>query len=74
MAVSYKKLWHILIDRDMKKKDLEALAGVNHYMMNRMSRNENVKTEVLGKICKALDCKVEDIVDFLPDEDDKTEK
>ena len=54
MAVSYKKLWHLLIDRDMKK----------------MSRDENVTTEVLGKICAALNCKVEDIVDFLPDNDE----
>ena len=68
MAVSYKKLWHILIDRDMKNKDLEALAGINHYTMNKMSRDENVTTDILGKICVALDCKVEDIVDFLPDE------
>ena len=68
MAVSYKKLWHILIDRDMKKKDLETLAGINHYTMNKMSRDENVTTDILGKICTALDCKVEDIIDFLPDE------
>lgn len=66
MQISYKKLWHILIDRDMKKKDLESLAGINHYTMNKMSRDENVTIDVLGKICLALDCKVEDIVDFLP--------
>lgn len=65
MAVSYKKLWHILVDRDMKKKDLEALAGLSHYTM---SRDENVTTEVLGKVCAALDCKVEDIIDFIPDD------
>ena len=69
MAVSYKKLWHILIDRNMKKKDLEALAGINHYTMSKMSRDENVTTDVLGKVCAALDCKVEDIIDFLPDEE-----
>ena len=68
MAASYKKLFKLLIDRDMKKKDLEALAGINHYTMNKMSRDENVTTDILGKICVALDCKVEDIVDFLPDE------
>lgn len=68
MAVSYKKLWHILVDRDMKKKDLEALAGLSHYTMSKMSRDENVTTEVLGKVCAALDCKVEDIIDFIPDD------
>lgn len=61
-----KKLWHILVDRDMKKKDLEALAGLSHYTMSKMSRDENVTTEVLGKVCAALDCNVEDIIDFLP--------
>ncbi len=68
MAVSYKKLWHILIDKDMKKKDLEELAGINHYTMNKMSRGEDVTIEILGKICIVLGCKVEDIVDFLPNE------
>jgi len=67
MAVSYKKLWHILVDREMKKKDLEAAAGISHYMMSKMSRDENVTTEVLGKICTALDCRVEDIMDFIPE-------
>ena len=52
----------------MKKKDLEELAGINHYTMNKMSRGEDVTIEILGKICIALGCKVEDIVDFLPNE------
>lgn len=69
MAVSYKKLWHILVDRNMKKKDLEALAGLSHYAMSKMSRNENVTTEVLGKVCAALECKVGDIIEFIYDED-----
>ena len=68
MDVSYKRLWKLLIDRDMKKKDLENLAGLSHYTMSKMSRDENVNTEVLGRICKALDCKVEDIMDFIPEE------
>ena len=70
MAVSYKKLWHILLDRDMKKKDLENLAGLSHCTMSKMSRDENVNIEVLGKVCAALDCKVENIIDFIPDEED----
>ena len=65
MAVSYKKLWHLLLDRDMKKKDLESLAGINHYTMKKLSRDENVTTDIVGKICAALDCKVEDIMDFI---------
>lgn len=70
MAVSYKKLWHLLIDRDMKKKDLESLAGVNHYTMRKLSRNENVTTDIIGRICVALDCKVEDIMDFIQEIDE----
>lgn len=71
MAVCYKKLWHILIDREMKKKDLEELAGINHYTMNKMSRGETVTADVLGKLCNALNCKVEDIIDFIPDDNEE---
>lgn len=68
MAVSYKKLWHILLDRDLKKKKFQELAGLTGYAMNRLSRDENVTTDVLGKICKALNCTMDDIIDFLPDD------
>ena len=64
MAVSYKKLWHILLDRDMKKKDLENLAGLSHYTMSKMSRDENVNTEVLVKICSVLKCDISDIMEL----------
>ena len=65
MAVSYKKLWHILLDRDLKKKDLEQMAGITEYMMRKLTNNEHVSTEVLGKISKALHCPVEDFVEFI---------
>ena len=67
MAVSYKKLWHILLDRDMKKKDLEELAGISVYTVKRLTHNENVTTEVLAKISKALGCTIDDIVDYTED-------
>lgn len=67
MAVSYKKLWKMLIDRDMKKKDLESAAGVSHYTMNKLMHGENVTVDVLGRICKALDCSVDDIMEFIND-------
>ena len=69
MAISYKKLWHILLDRDMKKKDLERLAGINEYTTKKLTRNENVSAEVLGKISIALGCHIDDFVEFTPDED-----
>ena len=68
MAVSYKRLWKILIDRDMKKKDLAELADLSTYTITKMSKGENVTTDTLGKICKALDVRLEDIMEFIPEE------
>ena len=68
MAVSYKKLWHILLDRDMDRKDLEQLAHVSHYTMTKMGKNQDVSTEALRNICAALNCKLDDIIEFLPDD------
>ena len=68
MAVSYKKLWKLLIDKDMKKKDLCALVGISPSSLTKMGKNGHVTTEVLAKICKALDCSVEDIMEFVQEE------
>ena len=69
MAISYKKLWKLLIDRDMKKKDLMALAGVSQSSITKMGRNDNVNTEVLVRICLALNCDLGDIAEIiLPEE------
>ena len=67
MKANYKRLWHILLDRDMKKKDLAQIAGVSTYTINKLNKNENVTVEVLGKICKALDCTLDDIMAFEED-------
>ena len=67
MAVSYKKLWKLLIDKDMIKKDLRELTGVSTTTMSRLSKGENVSTEILSKICSALGCDVGDIMEFVPD-------
>lgn len=68
MEVSYKKLWKILIDRDMKKKDLCAAAGVSHASMAKLGKNENVTTDVLVKICTALNCDIGDIMELVPED------
>lgn len=68
MAVSYKKLWKLLIDRDMKKKDLCAKAGISSASVTKMGHNGHVTTEILLKICTALDCKVEDIMEIAPEQ------
>ena len=65
MAVSYKKLWKMLIDKDMKKKDLCAKAGISPASITKMGKGGHVTTEVLVKICTALDCGVEDIMEIV---------
>ena len=67
MAVSYNKLWHMLLDRGMKKRDLQRATGISDYAIKKLTRNENVPVEVLGKISKALDCAIEEFVDFSDD-------
>lgn len=67
MASSYKKLWKLLIDRDMKKKELEEKANISHYTMNKLNHGANVTTDVLERICEALDCSMDDIMEFVPD-------
>lgn len=68
MAVSYKKLWHLLIDRNMKKKDLQTVANLTSHAMRKLSRNEAITTDTLAKICRSLECTVDDIMDVLPEE------
>lgn len=67
MAISYKKLWKLLIDRDMKKKDLQNIAGISSATITKLGKNENVNTEVLEKICRALECDISNIMEIIPD-------
>ncbi len=69
MVMSYNKLWKLLIDRGLIKKDLREMAGLSTNVIAKMGKNGDVSTEVLRKICKALDCRLEDIVEILPDPD-----
>lgn len=68
MSTSYKKLWHILVDRNMRKKDLQNLANLTQYQMNKLARGEDITTDIVGKICKALNVKSDDILEFIIDE------
>lgn len=68
MSISYKRLWKLLIDKDMQKKDLRLAAGLSTNVIAKLGKNENVSTEVLGKICKVLDCDISDIMEFVDDE------
>ena len=67
MAVCYKKLFKLLIDRDMKKKDLSALTGISNNTIAKLANNENVTMEVIDRICSNLGCTVDDIVEIIPD-------
>ena len=61
MTFSYKRLWKLLIDRELSKKQLAELAGISQYTVNKLNKGESVTTETLSKICDALKCKIEDI-------------
>ncbi len=74
MAVSYKKLFHMLTDRNMTPAELQKEAGYSANISTRMRRDEYVSLESMEKICRVLNCKVDDIVEFIPNEDKAPEK
>lgn len=67
MAANYNKLWKLLIDKGMKKKDLQAAAGISSGVITKLGKGEDVTTTVLAKICKVLDCNIGDIMEFVDD-------
>ena len=67
MAVSYKKLWKLLIDKDIKKKDLSSMAGISPATITKMGKGGHVTTEVLLKICTALNCQIDNIMEIIPE-------
>ena len=72
LSISYKKLWKLLIDRDMKKKDLMAISGVSQSSVTKMDKNENVNTDALVRICLALHCDIGDIAEIVLPESQKS--
>ena len=67
MAISYKKLWKLLIDREMKKKDLMGMAGISWSTITKMGHDEHVSTDILVKICSVLKCDFDEIMEIVPD-------
>ena len=67
LVISYKKLWKLLIDKDMKKKDLQKLAGISSASITKLGKNENINTDILQKVCTALECDISDIMEMVPD-------
>lgn len=67
MTISYKRLWKLLIDREMKKKDLAEKANLSSYTISKMNRGDNVTTDTLVKICSVLNCTFDDIMEIIPE-------
>ena len=72
MAVTYKKLWHILLDRDMKKKDLQALTGLSASSIAKLSRDEMISMDALMKICAVFGVQFSDVVEIVYENTDNT--
>ena len=70
VAWSYNHLWKMLIDKKMKRTDLLSTAHINTKTLSRMGKEEPISMDALGKICKAFCCRIEDIVEYVPDEED----
>ena len=70
MGVSYKRLWKLLIDKDLKKRDLKESANLSPSLMSKLNQDKSVTTNTLVRICNALDCRIEDIMEIVPDEGD----
>lgn len=73
MAISYKKLWKLLIDKDMMKKDLRVAAGLSTNVIAKLGKNQDVSTEALRKICTALNCDITDIMELVDEKPAETE-
>ena len=71
MKITYKKLWKMLIDRDLKKKDLCEMANISSTSVAKMGRNENINTEIIVKICEALKCDISDIAEICDDQESR---
>ena len=74
MKIVYKKLWKLLIDKEMMKKDLQKESGISWATLTKMSKGEIVSTEILMRVCETLHCDVGDIVEFIEDNNEKSEK
>lgn len=71
MHFSYNNLWKLLIDKNMNKQDLRKMTGISSASIAKLGKGENVNTEVLLRICKALKCDISDIMEFVPDDDNR---
>lgn len=68
MRADYKRLWKLLIDKNMKKTDLREAAKLSPSLMTKLNKNESLTTRTLARICEVLDCRIEDVMEFVPDD------
>ncbi len=68
MGVSYKRLWKLLIDKDMKKRDLKEAANLSPSLMSSLNQDKSVTVNTLSRICEVLNCRIEDIMEFVPED------
>lgn len=73
MAISYKPLWHLLVEKEMNKEDLKKVANITSNIVSRMSKNAYVNLDSIEKICLALDCRIENVVEIIRDEENNNE-
>lgn len=71
MALSYKRLFKMMIDRDMKKKDLKRITGLSYTTISKLEKGENVTADVLDKICCKMECQLNDIAEIIPDKEEQ---
>lgn len=73
LTIKYKKLWKLLIEKELRKKDLQKLTGISNSSITKLANNGTVRTDILDKICLGLNCKIEDIMEVIkPSENEST--
>ena len=72
MKACYKKLWKLLIDKNLKRTDLKKLAGISSGSLAKLGKDENVSMDILQKICAVLECNIGDIMDLVPEKEEKS--
>lgn len=69
MAISYKPLWHLLLEKEMKKMEFRDLVGISNGTLARLGKNDPVSLDVIEKICLTMDCQIENVVQIIPDKE-----
>lgn len=69
MAISYKPLWHLLLEKEIKKMEFRDLVGISNGTLARLGKNDPVSLDVIEKICLTMDCQIEDVVQIIPDKE-----